>query len=183
MNLSESILLDVNLTDADLMGANLETILVNFMGGSLEDADFTNANLLAFGFFDLSAATLSTTCPDEPTAMMLVVKVEQVKFLHHFQRTSSLPTLVSEVIVTPYDLNVLHGDARIHPRCGAATIASALIIRKTRGAIWLLMLRTIWFEEWIVRVDGFLVKLWILAYKSKQMHVFLEFLIGRARRS
>ena len=67
LNMSESILLDVNLSDADLTGANLENaIIVNFMGGSMEGADFTDANLEgAFGFFDLSSSTLSnTTCPD-----------------------------------------------------------------------------------------------------------------------
>ena len=66
-NLSESIFKNTDLSNADFRGANLQnTIFVNFMGGSLEDADFTNANLAgAFGFFDLSAATLSnTTCPD-----------------------------------------------------------------------------------------------------------------------
>ena len=56
-----------HLSNADLTGANLQNaIFVNFMGGSLEDADLTDANLAgAFGFFDLSAAILSnTTCPD-----------------------------------------------------------------------------------------------------------------------
>ena len=76
MNMSESILLDVNLSNADLSGANLENaILVNFMGGSLDDADLTDANLAgAFGFFDLSAATCRTRhVLTEPTAMIQVV--------------------------------------------------------------------------------------------------------------
>ena len=94
MNMSESILLDVNLSSADLTGANLaNAILVNFMGGSLEDADLTNANLAgAFGFFDLSVATLSnTTCPDgsnsDETGCASGV---QARYLRHWQRISSL---------------------------------------------------------------------------------------------
>ena len=67
VNLSEAILVDTDLSYADLSGANLEnTVLVNFIGGSLEGTDFTNANLEgAFGFFDLSGAILTNaTCPD-----------------------------------------------------------------------------------------------------------------------
>ena len=67
VNLSESILLDTDLSGADLTDANLEnTVIVNFMGGSIEGADLTNANLNGmFGLINFSDATLSnTTCPD-----------------------------------------------------------------------------------------------------------------------
>ena len=48
--------LSTDLSYANFRGANLQnTVLVDFMGGSLEGTDFTNANLEgAFGFFDLS---------------------------------------------------------------------------------------------------------------------------------
>jgi hypothetical protein len=61
VNLSEAILVDADLSYADLSGANLQnTVLVNFMGGSLEGTDFTNANLDgAFGFCDLAGAVLT----------------------------------------------------------------------------------------------------------------------------
>ena len=67
VNLSESIFFNTDLSGADLTGANLENaIIVNFQGGSIENADLTDANLNGlFGQVDLSSATLSnTTCPD-----------------------------------------------------------------------------------------------------------------------
>ena len=67
VNLSESIFFNTDLSGADLTGANLENaIIVNFQGGSIENADLTDANLNGlFGQVDLSAAVLSnTTCPD-----------------------------------------------------------------------------------------------------------------------
>jgi len=67
VNLSESILFDTDMSGADLTGANLEnTIIVNFQSGSVDNADFTDANLNGlYGLFDLSSAVLSnTTCPD-----------------------------------------------------------------------------------------------------------------------
>ena len=70
-NISESILVDTDLSYANFRGANLQnTVLVNFMGGSLEGTDFTDANLEgAFGFFDLSQAVLTNaTCPDGSAA-------------------------------------------------------------------------------------------------------------------
>ena len=66
-NLSESIFVTTDLSYANFRGANLQnTVLVNFMGGSLEGTDFTDANLEgAFGLFDLSGAILTNaTCPD-----------------------------------------------------------------------------------------------------------------------
>ena len=67
VNLSESIFFNTDLSGADLTGANLENaIIVNFQGGSIENADLTDANLNGlFGQIDLSSAVLSnTTCPD-----------------------------------------------------------------------------------------------------------------------
>ena len=67
VNLSESLLFDTDLSGADLTGANLEnTIIVNFVSGSIENADLTDANLNGlYGVVDLSSAVLSnTTCPD-----------------------------------------------------------------------------------------------------------------------
>ena len=67
VNLSESILFDVNLSNTNLTGANLEnTIIVNFRDGTMEGADFTNANLNGmFGLFEFGNTILSnTTCPD-----------------------------------------------------------------------------------------------------------------------
>ena len=67
VNLSESIFFNTDLSGADLTGANLENaIIVNFQGGSIENADLTDANLNGlFGQVDLSSAVLSnTTCPD-----------------------------------------------------------------------------------------------------------------------
>lgn len=67
VNLSESIMFDTDMSGADLTGANLENaIIVNFQSGTVENADFTDANLNGlYGLVDLSTAILSnTTCPD-----------------------------------------------------------------------------------------------------------------------
>ena len=71
VNLSESVLVDTNLSYANMRGANLQNIvIVNFRDGSLEGTDFTDANLEgAFGLFDLTGAILTNaTCPDGSAA-------------------------------------------------------------------------------------------------------------------
>ena len=67
VNLSESLLFETDLSGANLSGANLEnTIIVSYSGGSIDNANFTDANLNGlFGGIDLNSSILSnTTCPD-----------------------------------------------------------------------------------------------------------------------
>ena len=160
MNLSESILLDVNLTDADLMGANLENaILVNFMGGSLEDADFTNANLAgAFGFFDLSAATLSnTTCPDGTNSDDTGCESGASEIPPPLSADLFFADTRVELIVTPYKTSMYYmGTHEYIPGVGAATIASALIIGEDswRDLVGNDAANNFSSKTWIVRVDG-----------------------------
>ena len=120
VNLSESILVDANLTGADLRGANLQhTVLVNFMGGSLEGADLTDANMEGmFGFFDLSGATLTNaTCPDGSAADETGCVSVPLKFRHRWPRTCFSLTRPFASSSTPYTTeHALHGCPRIHPR-------------------------------------------------------------------
>jgi len=160
MNLSESILLDVNLSNADLTGANLENaVLVNFMGGSLVDADFTNANLAgAFGFFDLSAATLSnTTCPDGTNSDETDCASGASEIPPPLAADLFFADTRVQLIVTPYTTSMYYmGTHEYIPGVGAATIASALIIGEDswRSLVGDDVANNLTSKTWIVRVDG-----------------------------
>ena len=160
MNMSESILLDVNLSNADLTGANLENaILVNFMGGSLEDADFTNANLAgAFGFFDLSAAFLSnTTCPDGTNSDETGCATGASEIPPPLASDLFFADTRVQLIVTPYTTSMYYmGTHEYIPGVGAATIASALIIGEDswRSLVGDDVADNLTSKTWIVRVDG-----------------------------
>ena len=160
MNMSESILLDVNLSNADLTGANLENaILVNFMGGSLEDADLTDANLAgAFGFFDLSAATLSnTTCPDGSNSDETGCASGASEIPPPLAEDLFFTDTRVQLIVTPYTTSMYYmGTHEYIPGVGAATIASALIIGEDswRSLVGDDVANNLTSKTWIVRVDG-----------------------------
>ena len=160
MNMSESILLDVNLSNADLTGANLENaILVNFMGGSLEDADLTDANLAgAFGFFDLSAATLSnTTCPDGSNSDETNCASGASEIPPPLAADLFFTDTRVQLIVTPYTTSMYYmGTHEYIPGVGAATIASALIIGEDswRSLVGDDLANNVSSKTWIVRVDG-----------------------------
>jgi len=160
MNMSESILLDVNLSNADLTGANLENaVLVNFMGGSLVDADFTNANLAgAFGFFDLSAATLSnTTCPDGTNSDETDCASGASEIPPPLAADLFFADTRVQLIVTPYTTSMYYmGTHEYIPGVGAATIASALIIGEDswRSLVGDDVANNLTSKTWIVRVDG-----------------------------
>ncbi len=160
MNMSESILLDVNLSNADLTGTNLENaILVNFMGGSLENADFTNANLAgAFGFFDLSAAILSnTTCPDGTNSDETGCATGASEIPPPLASDLFFADTRVQLIVTPYTTSMYYmGTHEYIPGVGAATIASALIIGEDswRSLVGDDMADNLTSKTWIVRVDG-----------------------------
>ena len=160
MNMSESILLDVNLSNADLTGANLENaILVNFMGGSLEDTDLTNANLAgAFGFFDLSAATLSnTTCPDGTNSDDTNCANGASEIPPPLAADLFFADTRVQLIVTPYTTSMYYmGTHEYIPGVGAATIASALIIGEDswRSLVGDDAANNLTSTTWIVHVGG-----------------------------
>tara|TARA_Y100000589_G_scaffold255342_1_gene244345 strand:- start:1091 stop:4711 length:3621 start_codon:yes stop_codon:yes gene_type:complete len=160
MNMSESILLDVNLSNADLTGANLENaILVNFMGGSLEDTDLTNANLAgAFGFFDLSAATLSnTTCPDGTNSDDTSCANGASEIPPPLAADLFFADTRVQLIVTPYTTSMYYmGTHEYIPGVGAATIASALIIGEDswRSLVGDDAANNLNSTTWIVHVGG-----------------------------
>ena len=158
-NLSESIFKHTDLSYANFKGANLQnTIFVNIMGGSLEDADFTDANLAgAFGFFDLSAAILSnTTCPDgtnsDETNCTSVNEIPPPLAADLFFTDTRV-----QLIVTPYTTSMYYmGTHEYIPGVGAATIASALIIGEDswRSLVGDELANNVSSKTWIVRVDG-----------------------------
>ena len=160
MNMSESILLDVNLSNADLTGANLENaILVNFMGGSLADADFTNANLAgAFGFFDFSASILSnTTCPDGTNSDETGCASGASEIPPPLAADLFFTDTRVQLVVTPYTTSMYYmGTHEYIPGVGAATIASALIIGEDswRSLVGDDLANNVTSKTWIVRVDG-----------------------------
>ena len=160
MNMSESILLDVNLSNADLTGANLENaIVVNFMGGSLADADFTNANLAgAFGFFDLSASILSnTTCPDGTNSDETGCASGASEIPPPLAADLFFTDTRVQLVVTPYTTSMYYmGTHEYIPGVGAATIASALIIGEDswRSLVGDDLANNVTSKTWIVRVDG-----------------------------
>jgi len=160
MNMSESILLDVNLSNADLTGANLENaIVVNFMGGSLADADFTNANLVgAFGFFDLSASILSnTTCPDGTNSDETGCASGASEIPPPLAADLFFTDTRVQLVVTPYTTSMYYmGTHEYIPGVGAATIASALIIGEDswRSLVGDDLANNVTSKTWIVRVDG-----------------------------
>ena len=160
MNMSESILLDVNLSNADLTGANLENaILVNFMGGSLEDTDLTDANLAgAFGFFDLSAATLSnTTCPDGTNSDDTSCANGASEIPPPLAADLFFADTRVQLIVTPYTTSMYYmGTHEYIPGVGAATIASALIIGEDswRSLVGDDAANNLTSTTWIVHVGG-----------------------------
>ena len=160
LNMSESILLDVNLSDADLTGANLENaIIVNFMGGSMEGADFTDANLEgAFGFFDLSSSTLSnTTCPDGTNSDVSGCASGASDIPPPLAEDLFFADTRVELIVTPYTTSMYYmGIHEYIPGVGAATINSALIIGEDswRSLVGDDFADNFTSKTWIVRVDG-----------------------------
>ena len=160
LNMSESLLLDVNLSDADLTGATLENaIIVNFMGGSLENADFTDANLAgAFGFFDLSSSTLSnTTCPDGTNSDVTGCASGASEIPPPLAADLFFADTRVQLIVTPYTTSMYYmGTHEYIPGVGAATIASALIIGEDswRGLVGDDAANNFSSKTWIVRVDG-----------------------------
>ncbi|MGB1985010.1 MAG: FtsX-like permease family protein [Candidatus Poseidoniaceae archaeon] len=160
LNMSESILLDVNLSDADLTGANLENaIIVNFMGGSMEGADFTDANLEgAFGFFDLSSSTLSnTTCPDGTNSDVSGCSGGASDIPPPLAADLFFADTRVELIVTPYTTSMYYmGVHEYIPGVGAATINSALIIGEDswRSLVGNDFADNFTSKTWIVRVDG-----------------------------
>ena len=160
LNMSESILLDVNLSDADLTGANLENaIIVNFMGGSMEGADFTDANLEgAFGFFDLSSSTLSnTTCPDGTNSDVTGCASGASEIPPPLAADLFFADTRVELIVTPYTTSMYYmGVHEYIPGVGAATIESALIIGEDswRSLVGDDVADNFTSKTWIVRVDG-----------------------------
>ncbi len=160
VNLSESILVDANLTGADLRGANLQnTVLVNFMGGTLEGADLTDANLEGmFGFFDLSGATLTNaTCPDGSAADETGCESGPSQIPPPLASDLFLADTTVRIVVTPYTTSMYYmGTHEYIPGVSAATISSALIIGEDA---WVSLVgadaaANYTSTTWIVRVDG-----------------------------
>ena len=160
VNLSESILVDANLTGADLRGANLQhTVLVNFMSGSLEGADLTDANLEGmFGFFDLSGATLTNaTCPDGSSADETGCVSGPSQIPPPLASDLFFVDTTVRIVSTPYTTDMHYmGVHEYIPGVSSATISSALIIGEDSWISLVGQERASDYNSttWIVRVDG-----------------------------
>ena len=159
VNLSESILVDANLTGADLRGANLQhTVLVNFMTGSLEGADLTDANLEGmFGFFDLSGATLTNaTCPDGSSADETGCASGPSQIPPPLASDLFFVDTTVRIVSTPYTTDMHYmGVHEYIPGVSSATISSALIIGEDSWVSLVGQERASDYNSttWIVRVD------------------------------
>ena len=134
-NLSESIFVDTDLSYANFRGANLRnTVLVNFMGGSLEGTDFTDANLEgAFGFFDLSGAILTNaTCPDGSAADATSCLSGPSQVPPPLGASLFFTDTTVRVITTPYTTDLYYmGTHEYIPGVNTATASGAIIIGET----------------------------------------------------
>ena len=132
VNLSEAILVDADLSYADLSGANLQNaVLVNFMGGSLEGTDFTDANLEgAFGFFDLSGAVLTNaTCPDGTAADETGCATGASEVPPPLAADLFFADTTVRIIITPFTTDMYYmGTHEYIPGVNSVTASSALII-------------------------------------------------------
>ena len=159
VNLSESILVDANLTGADLRGANLQhTVLVNFMTGSLDGADLTDANLEGmFGFFDLSGATLTNaTCPDGSSADETGCASGPSQIPPPLASDLFFVDTTVRIVSTPYTTDMHYmGVHEYIPGVSSATISSALIIGEDSWVSLVGQERASDYNSttWIVRVD------------------------------
>jgi hypothetical protein len=131
-NISEAILVNTDLSYANFRGANLQnTVLVDFMGGSLEGTDFTNANLEgAFGFFDLSQAILTNaTCPDGTAADETACASGASLVPPPLAEPLFLADTTVRIITTPYTVEMYYmGNHEYIPGVNSATASGSLII-------------------------------------------------------
>ncbi|MGB1588491.1 MAG: FtsX-like permease family protein [Poseidonia sp.] len=160
VNLSEAILVDTDLSYADLSGADLKnTVLVNFMGGSLEGTDFTNANLEgAFGFFDLSGAILTNaTCPDGSAADETSCAGGASQIPPPLAADLFLADTRVTVVVTPFTTEMYYmGTHEYIPGVNSATALSSLIIGESswRALVGDQTADNYTSTTWIVEVNG-----------------------------
>ena len=159
-NISEAILVNTDLSYANFRGANLQnTVLVDFMGGSLEGTDFTNANLEgAFGFFDLSQAILTNaTCPDGTAADETACASGASLVPPPLAEPLFLADTTVRIITTPYSADMYYmGNHEYIPGVNSATASGSLIIGE---ASWRTLVGGDEVDNytstiWIVDVDG-----------------------------
>ena len=159
VNLSESILFDVNLSNANLTGANLEnTIIVNFMGGTMEGADFTNANLNGmFGLFEFDNTILSnTTCPDGNNSSVDSCATGPSPLPTPLAAPLFLADTSVRIEVTKFSAEMFYmGVHQYIPGVSSPVIESTLIIGESK---WRSLVGQDALDynstTWIVRVDG-----------------------------
>ena len=160
VNFSESILVGVDLSGADLSGANLENaIIVNFGGGSLENANFTDANLAgAFGLFDLNSSIVNNaTCPDRSNGNDTLCSSGPSLIPPPLAGDLFLEGTKVTIIVTPYLTQMYYmGVHEYLPGVSSPTIENTLIIGESnwRQLIGQDAADNYSSTTWIVRVDG-----------------------------
>jgi len=159
-NLEQALLFDTNLEGADLSQANLkEAVIVNFMGGSMEGANFIGADLTGvFGFADLSTATLgNATCPDGTSAEDTSCASGLSQVPPPLAAPLFLADTTVQIVITPFTTPMDYiGVHQFIPGVSAATMSSSLIIGESS---WLALVgpdevANYSSTTWIVEVDG-----------------------------
>ena len=159
-NLEQSLLFDTNLDGADLSNANLkEAVIVNFMDGSMEGANFIGADLTGvFGFADLSTATLgNATCPDGTSANETSCASGLSQVPPPLAAPLFLADTTVQIVITPFTTPMDYiGVHQYIPGVSAATMGSSLIIGESS---WVALVgadevANYSSTTWIVEVDG-----------------------------
>lgn len=160
VNLEQALLFDTNLDGADLSNANLkEAVIVNFMDGSMEGANFIGADLTGvFGFADLSTATLgNATCPDGTSANETSCASGLSQVPPPLAAPLFLADTTVQIVITPFTTPMDYiGVHQYIPGVSAATMGSSLIIGESS---WLALVgadevANYSSTTWIVEVDG-----------------------------
>ncbi|MDA8639122.1 FtsX-like permease family protein [Candidatus Poseidonia alphae] len=163
LNLSEAFIFNTDMSGTDLTGADLRnTVLVTRFGpGSIEGANFTDANLTgawSFGTMDLNGSILSnTTCPDGTNSDETGCESGFSEIPTPLANEFFLANSRVRIDITPFTDEMYYmGVHEYIPGVSAPSIASSLIIGESswRSLIGEDAADNYTSTDWIVRVDG-----------------------------
>ena len=159
-NLEQALLFDTNLDGADLSEANLkDAVIVNFVTGSMEGANFIGADLSGvFGFADLSTATLgNATCPDGTFANETACASGVSLVPPPLAAPLFLADSTVQIVITPFTTAIDYmGVHEYIPGFVSPTVSESLIIGESswRALVGADAVENYSSTTWIVELDG-----------------------------